>query len=268
MFLLCMGVTAFAQERKVTGKVTNSEDKQGIPGVNVLEKGKANGTATDIDGNFSLSVGPDATLVFSAVGFSTREVVVGSQSTVDVALTADVTQLSEIVVTGYGSQEKKEITSAVTSVKSEDFNRGTVNDPAQLLQGKVAGLSIVRPGGDPNGGFNIRLRGISTFGANTEPLIVIDGVIGASLSTVDPNDISSMDVLKDGSAAAIYGTRGGSGVIIITTKSGKTGKVNVDYNASYAVEDVARTIDFMTPEQYAAVPGAKNFGEKTNWIDV
>ncbi|MFM8348805.1 MAG: SusC/RagA family TonB-linked outer membrane protein, partial [Bacteroidota bacterium] len=175
------------------------------------------------------------------------------------------------MVTGYGSQEKKEITSAVTSVKSEDFNRGTVNDPAQLLQGKVAGLSIVRPGGDPNGGFNIRLRGISTFGANTEPLIVIDGVIGASLSTVDPNDISSMDVLKDGSAAAIYGTRGGSGVIIITTKSGKAGRVNVDYNASYATEEVARTIDFMSADEYNKVPGVKNttkFGKDTDWLDV
>ena len=268
VMLLFIGVTAFAPERKVSGKVTSADDKAGIPGVNVLEKGKTNGTATDIDGNFTLTVGSDATLVFSAVGYSTKEVVVGSQSTIDVTLVSDVTQLSEIVVTGYGTQTKKEITSAVSSVKSEDFNRGTVNDPAQLLQGKVAGLSITRPGGDPNGGFNIRLRGISTFGANTEPLIVIDGVIGASLSTVDPNDISSMDVLKDGSAAAIYGTRGGSGVIIITTKSGKAGKVNVDYNASYATESIARTIDFMTPEQYAAVPGAKNFGEKTDWIDV
>jgi len=234
--LLFIGVTAFAQERKVSGKVTSADDKAGIPGVNVIEKGKTNGTATDMDGNFTISVGSDATLVFSAVGYSTKEVVVGSQSTIDVSLDSDVTQLSEIVVTGYGTQTKKEITSAVASVKSEDFNRGTVNDPAQLLQGKVAGLSITRPGGDPNGGFNIRLRGVSTFGANTEPLIVIDGVIGASLSTVDPNDISSMDVLKDGSAAAIYGTRGGSGVIIITTKSGKTGKVNVDYNASYPLK--------------------------------
>jgi len=268
VILLCIGVTAFAQERKVTGKVTSSEDKAGVPGVNVIEKGKTNGTATDLDGNYSIMVSGDATLVFSAVGYSTKEVAVGSQSVVDVSLAADVTQLSEIVVTGYGTQEKKEITSAVASVKSEDFNRGTVNDPAQLLQGKVAGLSITRPGGDPNGGFNIRLRGISTFGANTEPLIVIDGVIGASLSTVDPNDIASMDVLKDGSAAAIYGTRGGSGVILITTKSGKAGRVNVDYNASLAVESVANSIDFMSASEYAKVPGAKNFGNNTDWLDV
>ena len=149
--------------------------------------------------------------MFSFVGYAANEVTFTGQKEINVSLALDEKLLNEIVVVGYGTQKKKEITSAVTSLKSEDFNRGTVNDPAQLLQGKVAGLSVVRPGGDPNGGFQIRLRGVSTVGANAEPLVVIDGVIGGSLSTVDPNDIASIDVLKDGSAAAIYGTRGSSG---------------------------------------------------------
>ena len=191
----------------------------------------------------------------------------GNQSTIDVRLALDVTSLTEVVVVGYGTQEKKELTSAVSSVKSEDFNRGTVNDPAQLLQGKVAGLNITRPGGDPNGAFNIRMRGVATFGANSSPLIVIDGVIGASLNTVDPNDIVSMDVLKDGSAAAIYGSRGGSGVILITTKSGKAGAPRVEYNASVASETIAQTMDFMDAEEFKSVSGATDLGANTDWLD-
>ena len=224
VFLVFASTLALAQGKVVTGKVTSTDDNSAIPGANVLEKGTSNGTVTDANGVFRISVGDNATLVFSFVGLTTQEAVVGSRSTIDIGLLSDVTALSEIVVTGYGTQEKKELTSAITSVKSEDFNKGTVNDPMQLLAGKVAGLAIARPGGDPNGTSTIRLRGIATFGANSEPLIVIDGVIGGSLSTVDPNDIASMDVLKDASAAAIYGSRGGSGVIIITTKSGKAGK--------------------------------------------
>ena len=179
----------------------------------------------------------------------------------------DVQALSEVVVVGYGTQEKKEITSSVASVKAEDFNKGVVNDPAQLLQGKVAGLSITRPGGDPNDGFNIRLRGVSTFGANAEPLVVIDGVIGASLATVDPNDIESIDVLKDGSAAAIYGTRGSSGVILVTTKSGQAGVTRVDYNASLAFSQVANSIEFMDASEYRQVAGSADLGGDTDWLD-
>lgn len=260
-------LVSFAQQT-VTGKVTAAEDGSGIPGVNILEKGTSNGTVTDADGNFRISVGGNATLVFSFVGYTTQEVVVGSQSTVNVSMQSDVTSLSEVVVVGYGTQEKKEITSSVTSVKAEDFNKGTVNDPVQLLQGKVAGLNITRAGGDPNGGFNIRLRGVGTIGANTEPLIVIDGVIGGSLNSIDPNDIASMDVLKDGSAAAIYGSRGGTGVILITTKSGKSGKVQVDYSGSVATESIARTVDFMDASEYRATTGSIDLGSSTDWLDV
>ena len=266
--LLVFGTLVSFAQQTVSGKVTSSDDGSGIPGVNILEKGSSNGTVSDSDGNFRISVGANATLVFSFVGYQAQEVAVGSQSTVNVSMQSDVTALSEVVVVGYGTQEKKEITSAVTSIKSEDFNKGTVNDPVQLLQGKVAGLNITRAGGDPNGGFNIRLRGVGTIGANAEPLVVIDGIIGGSLSTVDPNDILSIDVLKDGSAAAIYGSRGGSGVILVTTKSGKKGTTQVSYNGSYAIENVNNSIEVMTAEEYRKVQGHTDLGSSTDWLDV
>jgi iron complex outermembrane receptor protein len=209
--------------------------------------------------------------MYSYVGYKSQTIDIGTRSTVNIALVADITALSEIVVTGYGTQEKKEITSAVASVKSEDFNAGNVNDPAQLIQGKVAGLSISRPGGNPNAGYDIRLRGLSTVGANSQPLIVIDGIIGGSLDNVDPSDIESMDVLKDGSAAAIYGTRGSSGVILVTTKSGKEGRFDVDYNGYVAFESVAKTVPVMDAAEWRALSQetgqGTDFGESTDWFD-
>lgn len=267
LFVFAAGL-ANAQSKAVTGTVTSADDGSPIPGVNILEKGTSNGTVSDADGKYSINVGDNSTLVFSFVGYTSQELPVGGQSSINVTLGLDVTSLTEVVVVGYGTQEKKELTSAVASVKSEDFNKGTVNDPVQLLQGKVAGLNITRPGGNPNGGFNVRLRGVSTFGANSEPLIVIDGVIGGSLNTVDPNDIASIDVLKDASAAAIYGSRGGSGVILITTKTGKQGRVTVEYNGSYAIESVANKIKVMSADEYLQVPNAKNLGSNTDWFNV
>jgi len=265
VFLICVGFSAFAQ-RTVTGKVTSAEDNAGIPGVNVIEKGKSNGTATDMDGNFTISVGSDAVLVFSAIGYSTQEVSVGSQTSVSVSLSADVTQLTEVIVTGYASQSKKELTSSVVSIGEKDFNRGNINDPTQLLQGKVPGLSIYNRGGNPNSPAVIRLRGISTVGANTEPLVVIDGVIGASLENVDPNDIETINVLKDGSAAAIYGSRGSSGVILVTTKRGarKAQATQVTYNGYMAAASVLRNQPVMTASEYIAA-GGNDLGYDTDW---
>ncbi|WP_373520250.1 SusC/RagA family TonB-linked outer membrane protein [Aquiflexum sp.] len=271
LLLFLLGCTvinfAYAQQGQITGKVAESDSGEGIPGVSVLVKGTTRGAISDLDGNYTISAGPSDVLVFSFIGFTTIEEAVGNRSIINVGMSASVQALNEVIVVGYGTQERKEITSAVTSVKAENFNQGTVNDPRQLLQGKVAGLNIARPGGNPNGGFNMRLRGISTIGANAEPLVVIDGVIGGSLSTVDPNDIESIDVLKDGSAAAIYGTRGSSGVILITTKTGKTGRTVVEYNGSGAVENVARTISVMTADEYRQVPGMVDLGGNTNWFD-
>jgi iron complex outermembrane receptor protein len=251
----------------VTGKVTSSDDGTGLPGVNVIEKGTNNGTATDADGNFSLSVPQTATLVFSFVGYESQEMAVGSQTSVNISLASDVTSLSEVVVVGYGSQEKKEITGSVVSIDAKDFNRGNINDPSQLLQGKVAGLSIYNKGGDPNTGATIRLRGISTIGANASPLIVIDGVLGASLENVDPNDIESVNVLKDGSAAAIYGSRGSSGVILVTTKKGTKSGIGVTYNGYVSAASVFKAIPVMTASEYVAA-GGNDLGSRTDWQDL
>ncbi len=260
--------SAFAQQ-SVSGKVTSSDDGSAIPGVNILEKGTSNGTVTDADGNFTISVGANATLVFSFVGYTPQEVSVGTQTTINVTLQSDVTALSEVVVVGYGSQDKKEITSAVVSLNTKDFNRGNVNNANELLQGKVAGLSIYNKGGDPNASPQIRLRGISTTGANSQPLVVIDGVIGASLDNVDPNDIESINVLKDGSAAAIYGSRGSTGVILVTTKRGskKAGDVSVTYNGYVSAASILNQVPVMSPTEYVA-NGGNDLGARTNWQDL
>ncbi|MGB5436932.1 MAG: carboxypeptidase-like regulatory domain-containing protein, partial [Maribacter sp.] len=221
---ICFG---WAQAQEVSGTVSDANGP--LPGASVVEKGTTNGTQTDFDGNFTINVGENATLVISYIGYSTTEIPVNGQTSITVTLAEDAQALDEVVIVGYGSSTKKEITSAVTVVGEEEFNQGTVNDASQLLQGKVAGLSIYNKGGNPNEDAVIRLRGISTVGANSEPLVVIDGVVGASLNNVDPNDIASVNVLKDGSAAAIYGTRGSSGVILVTTKRGTSGKASVDY---------------------------------------
>ncbi|HEY0741251.1 MAG TPA: SusC/RagA family TonB-linked outer membrane protein [Chryseosolibacter sp.] len=267
VLLLLVTTMAWSQSRTVTGKVTSSDDGTGLPGVNVIEKGTNNGTATDADGNFSISVPQNATLVFSFVGYQTQELPVGTQSTVNVSLSSDVTSLSEVVVVGYGSQEKKELTSSVVSLSEKEFNRGNVNDPTQLLQGKVPGLSVYNRGGNPNSSSVIRLRGISTVGSNIQPLVVIDGVIGASLDNVDPNDIESINVLKDGSAAAIYGSRGSSGVIIVTTKRGaKSGAFSATYDGYVSAANVWRRQPVMTKSEYVAA-GGNDLGSETDWQD-
>ncbi|WP_150451262.1 SusC/RagA family TonB-linked outer membrane protein, partial [Arenibacter lacus] len=261
--ILCLG---FARAQEVTGTVT--DDQGPLPGASVIVKGTTNGAQTDFDGNYTLSnVDSDAVLVFSYIGYLSVEVPVNGQSTIDVVLTEDAQALDEVVVTGYGSQSKKEITSAVTVVNAEDFNQGTVNDASQLLQGKVAGLSIYNKGGNPNEEAVIRLRGVSTVGANSSPLIVIDGVVGSSLNNVDPKDIESINVLKDGSAAAIYGTRGSSGVILVTTKKGTPGQVNVDYSGSLALSTIANHVDVMSADEFVNAGGV-DLGSRNNWLDL
>ena len=212
---------ATAQAQTVNGLVTSDDGP--LPGATIVVKRTNNGTTADFDGNFSINATADDILVVSFVGFATQEVAVNGQDQISVYLQTD-NELEEVVVTGYGSQRSKEITSAVVKVDEEEFNRGTINSANQLLQGKVAGLSIYNRGGNPNSAGVVRLRGISTVGANVQPLVVIDGIIGASLDNVDPADIASINVLKDGSAAAIYGSRGSAGVILVTTKRGSSGK--------------------------------------------
>lgn len=257
---------AFAQ-RTITGKITDEATKEPLIGANILVVGSSTGTITDFDGTYSLKLPDGATeLEFSYTGYTSKRVAIGSASVLDVTLSAGEV-LEEIVVVGYGTQKAKEVTSAVASVKAEDFNGGNVNNATQLIQGKVAGLSITKVGGDPNGGTTIRLRGLSTIGANTSPLIVIDGVIGASLESVDPSDIESIDVLKDGSAAAIYGSRASSGVILITTKKGKKGNAKVEYNGYVSSESIARTVETTSPSEFAQLRPSSNRGSSTDWVD-
>ena len=199
------------------------------------------------------------------MGYSAQEVTVGNQTTIDIVLIAS-NELEEVLVTGYGSQQQKEITSAVVSVGEESFNKGAINDASQLLQGKVAGLTIYNRGGNPNSGSVIRLRGLSTIGANSSPLVVVDGVVGASLGNVDPSDIESINVLKDASAAAIYGSRGSSGVILVTTKKGGVGKTELTYNGQFTSSGVLNQIDVMSPGEFIAA-GGRDLGSQTDWLD-
>lgn len=252
-------------QRTISGVVTDS-DGEVLIGANILEKGTTNGTITDIDGSYSLTVSDGATLLFSYTGFTDQEMAVGNQSTIDIAL-AQGELLDEVVVTGYGTQKTREVTSAITSVKAEDFNKGNVNDVSQLLQGKVAGLVIARPGSNPNGDFSIRLRGLSTTGASTEPLVVIDGVLGGDLNSIEPQDIASIDVLKDASAAAIYGTRGAAGVILVTTKRGTPGQTKVEYTGQVSFDILDRAPDVLTADEYVAFGGGTDLGGDIDWFD-
>lgn len=257
---------AFAQT-SVRGKVT---DMAGMPlaGVTISVKGSSLATTTGPDGNFSISVpNQNSVLVFSYVGYQPQEVKAGSSPTIDLKLNPTASQLNEVVVVGYGTQRRREVTSAVATVSAEEFNKGNITNVAQLLQGKVSGLSISRPGGDPNGNFAIRLRGLSTLGAGTQPLVVVDGLVGADLNSIDPNDISSIDVLKDASAAAIYGTRGSAGVIIITTKKGSAGATSVNYNGSVTAEEPTKFTSNMSAEEYRALGKGTDYGANTNWYD-
>lgn len=277
-FFLFVFATAFtlAQQKTITGKVT-SDTEGPLLGVYVVIEGTTTGVQTGADGTYSISVpGPQAVLVFTYIGYNSQKILVGNQSTINVVLVPAVTALGEIVVTGYGTQKKQEITSSISSVKSDEFNKGNLSTPEQLIVGKVAGLAITRPGGDPNGSYNIRLRGLTTIGSNTQPLVVIDGVIGGSLENVDPNDIESMSVLKDGSAAAIYGTRGSSGVILVTTKQGRKGVASVEYNVYGTAEMVAKNTPVMNATEWRALKAEINkahnntigtdFGQSTDWF--
>ncbi|HKK64145.1 MAG TPA: carboxypeptidase-like regulatory domain-containing protein, partial [Bacteroidales bacterium] len=195
---------SYAQDRiEVTGTVTDADDGSPLPGASIIVQGSEEatgstiGTTTGMDGTYTIRVPENLnTLTVSFIGYITQNVTIDGRTTVDIQLESDVRMLDDVVVVGYGVQDRREITSAVASVDADQFNRGNINNAEELLQGKVAGLQITRPGGDPNAGFSIRLRGLSTIGANTEPLVVVDGLVGASFNNVDPNDIESIEVLK------------------------------------------------------------------------
>jgi len=265
----------YAQSRTVKGKVTSTDDGSSLPGVNITVKGTSTGTITDVDGNFSLNVpNNDAVLVFSYVGFVTQEMVVGTTSTINIKLVTDTETLSEVVVVGYGTVKKKDLTGAITQVSSKDFNPGVNPNPLQAIQGRVAGLNITQTSGDPTSNPTVRLRGYTSLGGGAEPLYVVDGVIGVPINSISPNDIETIDVLKDASAAAIYGARGANGVIAITTKRGKEGRTTVSVNNFVAVNTISRWLDLLDADGFRAETrrvgrqiGTLDQGANTNWLD-
>ena len=269
VFLLS-STLAFAQN-KVTGTVT---DKAGEPliGVNVLESGTSNGCITDIDGKYSLNVEKGKTLIFSFIGYSKQEVKV-TQNVMNVTMNEDTELLDEVVVIGYGSISRKDVTSSISTVKSKDLNVGAYTDPGQLLQGKVPGLVIVQ-NSDPNGGVNsLTLRGASTLNGSTSPLYVVDGIPGVNLNLISPNDIESIDVLRDASATAIYGSKAANGVIMVTTKRGSDGPARVTYSGYVSWENISNDHEMMSADELRAYAKANNLtipndkGANTNWAD-
>lgn len=279
MFLLQFFVVqpAYAfQDVEISGTVTDASTGETLPGVNVVLQGTEIGTATDLDGRYRLSVpSADGVLVFSSIGFQNQEVSIDGRTTINVSLQMQTLSGGELVVVGYGIQERRQITGSVSSVSEEGFVSGNVKDVSEMIQGKVPGLQVsTATGGNPNSNATIRLRGISSFGANQEPLVVVDGIIGADINNIDPNDISSVDVLKDASASAIYGTRGSAGVILITTKSGQLGaeSLSVSYNGYTTFETVENKNEVLSADQYRSFSqetgfAIQDFGASTNWFD-
>ncbi|PZV87149.1 iron complex outermembrane receptor protein [Algoriphagus aquaeductus] len=264
----------------VTGSVKD-ETGAPLPGASVLVKGTTSGTITDLEGNFSLEVSSGAVLVISYLGYSTKEIAVGEQANLSVQLEPESSQLNEIVVVGYGTQKRSDLTGAIGSVKQESFNKGVITNPVDLLQGKVAGVNITSTSGEPGANQNVIIRGIGSLRSGTQPLYVLDGflldnsdtgIASNPLNFLNPNDIESIDVLKDASATALYGSRASNGVIVITTKKGKAGSSQVNLSASTAWSAMSKQIDVFGAEEFRrqviAVGGAlEDFGGDTRWQD-
>ncbi len=266
---------AWAQAVRITGKVTSAADNQGIPGASVVVKGTTAGTTTNAGGEFTLDAATDAVLVISYIGYTTEEVPVAGKSRIDVTLAEDIKALSEVVVIGYGAVKKSDLTGSVASVKGETLNQSLTSGVDQALIGRVAGITAIQTSGQPGSSVSIRIRGTSSINGNLEPLYVIDGVpvsgnngnvyemglgpVGGGgkptyspLSGLNPNDIESVEVLKDASATAIYGNRGSNGVVIITTKRGKAGEAKISYEGYYGLQELPRRLDVMNLREFAA----------------
>lgn len=250
----------FYQDRTITGTVTSAEDEQPLPGVNVVIQGTATGTITDVDGKYKLSVPDGTTLEFSSVGFITERVEIGTRSVIDLSMAPDIQQLSEVVVIGYGEKSRKLLTESIGTVESKELSKVPVASADAALQGKVSGVHISNVDGTPGSPVAVRIRGVGTVG-NSQPLFVIDGVpVGRNaggttnpLSTINPADIESMSVLKDASAAAVYGVRAANGVVLITTKKGKTGKPSINFDGYYGVQRTPELWDVMNVSQWTEI---------------
>lgn len=287
---LCFGLVK-AQE--VSGTVSDASGP--LPGASVVEKGTTNGTQTDFDGNYTLSnVGSNAILVFSYIGFSTQEIAVNGQTTINITLQESADELDEVVVVGYGTQTRRTAVGAVESVKAEEFNKGVIVNPQQLIQGKTAGVQISATTGEPGAAVNVRIRGTASVRADNNPLYVVDGVplSGANtsagtgggtndfgdaaaldpLSFLNPNDIASIDILKDASATAIYGSRGANGVVLITTKKGRSGRGVLEFSSTFSVGYIPNQLDLLTVDQFLQAQAdlgatGQDFGANNDWQD-
>lgn len=258
---------ALGQERQITGRVTSAEDQQPVPGANVILRGTGLGTVTDVEGKFSLAVSSSSIeIVISFIGYVTQTVSIKDKSVVDVSLQTDTQTLEELVVIGYGTVKKSDLTGSVGSVKSEDLVKVVASNPLQSLQGKIAGLQVINGSGAPGSAPIVRVRGVGSFG-NSNPIYVVDGVILDDISFLNSSDIQSMELLKDASATAIYGNRGSNGVFIVTTKQGKTsgdGKAVVNFSGEYSVQRLLKKIDLLNGRQFGEVVNKFKPGEYNN----
>ncbi|MBC6989648.1 MULTISPECIES: SusC/RagA family TonB-linked outer membrane protein [Hymenobacter] len=250
-----IALTAQGQTRQVTGRVFSGTDKSPLPGVSVVLKGTTTATATDNDGKFTLAVpaSGDGVLVFSSIGYDATEARLGSGSTVDVTLKEKTTALNDVVVVGYGTQRKRDVTGSVASVTAEQVAETPIARADQILQGRVSGVQVTQTNSEPGGNVSIRIRGTNSINSGNEPLFVVDGFPGAGdLNSINPSDIESIEVLKDASATAIYGSRGANGVVIITTKKGKAGKNTISFEAYTGISNVRKKYDLMNAPQFAS----------------
>lgn len=273
VLLLC-SMQVFAQSTQVAGRVTSDDSQSGLPGVSIIEKGTSNGTVTDADGKYVLTVADNATIVFSFVGYSSQEIPVGGKSTIDVVLLTDVTSLSEVVVIGYGRADKKDVTGAITSLGENQLNKGPVVNPLQQLNGRAAGVSINQVGNEPGVAPSIRIRGITSLRGGNDPLVVVDGIQGdlRLLNSIPPSEIETFDILKDASATAIYGSRGAAGVVLVTTKKGKEGRTTLEYSGVFSMDVISKELEMLSADEYRQAANARGLtdydrGGNTNWMD-
>lgn len=265
-----------AQSKTISGTVSDNYGMT-LPGVSVLIKGSTQGTVTDLDGKYVLTSDLDiSTLVFSYIGYTTQEVPVGNQNVIDITLEEDLLGLDEVVVVGYGVQQKKDVTGATSSIGKEDMNQGAITNPLQQISGRAAGVNITQIGNEPGSRPTVRIRGITSLIGGSDPLVVIDGVQGNLdlLNQIPPSEIESIDVLKDASATAIYGSRGAPGVIIVSTKRSKSGQATIEYTGSVSVDQIANELDVLDAEGWREqariwnVPFSEDHGSDTDWYDI
>jgi len=263
LFLLVTS-SAWAQDRAVEGKVTALEDGQALPGVNVLVTGTSRGTATDVDGHYRLELEPgENTLQFSFIGYKTQSIAIAGRTTIDMVLELETKNLEEVVIIGYGTQNKSDLTGAVSSVRGADLTRIPALDPTMALQGKVAGVQVTSSSGAPGSQPVVRIRGVGTFN-DSSPIYVVDGVIVQDIAFLNSSDIQSMEILKDASSTAIYGSRGANGVILITTKQGKKGAPTISLSGDYSIQNQQKRINLLNGQQFATVVNEINPGTYNN----